>query len=376
MPGDPGVRPSYAAIISHPISTIDPVLASVTADVMSSHLAPKTQRNYNSAVKSYLSFCSVRSLQPWPCDPIWVCAWITQTTMHVSVRSMKVYLAALRSAQIDHGHEWTLSGDVQVARALRAAKRLYGMSGKALKIPISLSTLMMMCRQLPGWPVPERMSHDDRVFVCSSCIAILGFLRGGEFLYSPSTSRPLLRHMDVSVSDEGGMSSVLVNIQRPKARWWLLNSAVSCFDPGPGCLVNPTTWLRKYRTLSTVPLYQRSAAFKLSSGAVLSKRWMLTRCTHLLARAGISVVDATGNPVPIRASSWRAGGVQSAKDAGVSDAMIQTMGRWSSAAWFNYHFSTRRDLQRAAGSMWRHAGSSRSLVVGSFSPAAVFSDAI
>ncbi len=297
--------------------------------------------------------------------------------MHISVRSMKVYLAALRSAQLDQGYAWSLAGNPQVARAMRAAKRMYGVSGQALKVPISLATLAKMCRHLPGWPVPDRMSHDDRLFVCASSIAVLGFLRGGEFLFSPGSSRPLLRHVDVAIAECRGSSYVSVKIQRPKARWWITDSEVLCFDPGPACPLNPTTWLRCYRNFSVVPLHPNGAAFRLASGAVLSKPWMLSRCTVLLSKAGIAVVDSVGHPVPVRASSWRAGGVQSAKEAGVSDALIQAMGRWASVAWFNYHFSTQQDIQRAAHSMWAaNAGSSSSLVVGSFSPSAIFSDSV
>ena len=103
---------------------------------------------------------------------------------------------------------------------------------------------------------------------------------------------------------------------------------------------------------------------------------MLSKCADLLSKANIAIMDSVGSPVAVRASSWRAGGVQSAKEAGVSDALIQTMGRWASVAWFNYHFSTQQDIQRAAHLMWAHAGNSRSLVVGSFSPAAIFSDSL
>ena len=71
--------------------------------------------------------------------------------------------------------------------------------------------------------------------------------------------------------------------------------------------------------------------------------------------ANINVIDKTGKPVPVRASSWRAGGVASAKAAGISDALIMAMGRWSSNAWTSYSFSSLQDLQGAVGSMRRAA---------------------
>ena len=123
-----------------------------------------------------------------------------------------------------------------------------------------------------------------------------------------------------------------------------------------------------------VPLPEEGAAFKLSCGSTLSKAWMLRRSAELLKKAGVKLVDASGRAVPMRASSWRAGGVQSAKLAGISDALIQALGRWSSVAWINYHFSSQKDFKMAASSMWRAGRVSRSLVVGSFSPAGIFAD--
>ena len=296
--------------------------------------------------------------------------------MRISVRSMRVYLSALRSAQIDHGFTWSLSGHPLVARALRAAKRRYGMTGQALKIPVSLATLLLMCKKIPGWPVPSLMCHDDRLFVCASVIAVLGFLRGGEFLWSPSSGRPLLRAADVFCSAPNGLSAVSVRVSRPKARWWLVDSTVHCFDPGLSSRLRPSFWLEAYRSHAPVAIRRLPAAFVLADGSTLSKAWMLRRTSVLLEEAGVSLVDSNGAIVPVRASSWRAGGVHSAKAAGVSDAVIQAMGRWSSVAWFNYHFSSLRALQSAASLMAQSASNpSPSLVVGSFSQAGIFADA-
>ena len=73
------------------------------------------------------------------------------------------------------------------------------------------------------------------------------------------------------------------------------------------------------------------------------------------------------------ASSWRAGGVQSAKEAGVSDAVTMTLGRWSSSAWTDYAFSSADALCEASTDLWSAAVASRPqavevLVVGETRP--------
>jgi hypothetical protein len=77
-------------------------------------------------------------------------------------------------------------------------------------------------------------------------------------------------------------------------------------------------------------------AFFTVDGKVLSKVWMLARTSALLMAAGILLFDSLGRAVFLRASSWRCGGVESAKAAGISDSPIMTMGRWSSIAWLAY----------------------------------------
>ena len=192
---------------------------------------------------------------------------------------------------------------------MRYVKRKYGVAGKALKVPISIGTLHKMSLQIPGWPTPTRMKHNDMVFVAASIIATIGFLRGGEFLFTESPGRPLLRHCDVSIA--GGNddpSTVSVCVAQLKARWWLQSVTVPCFDPGISCPVRPCFWLNAYRRLSLVALSASGPAFVLIDGSPLSKSWMLARTNALLLRAGIKLADETGRPVHAKASSWRAGG--------------------------------------------------------------------
>jgi hypothetical protein len=360
------VRLRNGTIVGHPIFEVDPVLASNLSSALSSHVKPNTLSSYDSATASYLKFCKIRSVTPFPVDPVWIAAYIVHVTMHISVSSLKVYLAAIRSSQIDAGFEWSIGGNVTISRTIRAMKLKYGMSGQALKVPISLRTLLRMCQFLRGWPKPAKMSHNDRLFVTASLIAILSFLRGGEFLWSPRSGRPVLCHDEVIVEVIDDVDCVSISISHPKARWWLSSAVVTCFDCDPSGLLNPSVWVKAYRKFSPVPLLPRKAAFLLEDGSVLSKAWMFRRTADLLKSCGVSYVGLDGQPVSVKASSWRSGGVLSARDAGVSDAIIKALGRWSSTAFFHYVFTCRADLRRAAASMWAASAvaDQSSLVVG------------
>jgi hypothetical protein len=348
----------------------------VVASALGASIKPGTQRGYDSAARSYEQYCTVHGLTPYPVDPISFVGWIVWIAMHISVASVKVYCAGVRSAQIDNGFVWNLEGNQLVARAMRYIKKRYGMAGKGMKVPVSLGTLVLMCANLKGWPSPKKMSHDDRLFVAASSIAVVGFLRGGEFLTSKRPGRPVLRTRDVVVQVRSGSPLVEVAIARPKARWWLSSQPAYCFSMGSSCPVDPVKWLQAYRRFSTVALSPGSPAFMRSNGMALDRDWMVNKTNALLTKAGVELVSAEGKSVSAKASSWRAGGVQSAKEAGVSDALIMAMGRWSSSAWFNYVYASLSDLQNASGLMWAAARAplSRPLVVGSFAPSGLFED--
>jgi hypothetical protein len=220
-------------------------------------------------------------------------------------------------------------------------------------MPISLRLFGLMCKHIVGYPLPTYMSHDDRMFVAASLVAITGFLRGGEFLTSPSSGRPILRHRDVCIESSDGVRCVKVNVARPKARWWLIDSEVYCSDFDTHAWCNPSVWMTCYRHYSACLLPDDGAAFRLEDGTPLSKPWMLARTCALIEMTGVESVDETGKLVPVKASSWRSGGVASAKEAGLDEGIIREMGRWSSSAWTSYLFTSRADLRVAAKAMWR-----------------------
>jgi hypothetical protein len=67
-------------------------------------------------------------------------------------------------------------------------------------------------------------------------------------------------------------------------------------------------------------------AFVTADRKALSKVWMLRRTSALLRAAGILLFGSLGRAVSLRSSSWRCGGVESAKAAGISDSLIMSMG--------------------------------------------------
>lgn len=365
MSGLGGVRggPGYGPLAGHGIWAAAPDVAKILEVALSEHITEGTRKGYESAVKTYSQFLAdFGGPPPFPVDAVWLCAWIVYVCMDISVASVKVYLQGIKYGQGCHGSPWTLDGDERLRRTLRWVKREYGMASRAPKVPLSLRLLLKLFAHIPGWPALRQMSHNDRVYVAGSVVATLGFLRGGEFLWSKGSFRKLLLGRDLTEVSSSGSPAVKVSIPQPKTRWWLQSVAVLCFRPAIGCPLDPVGLVRGMRELSVVPMGPTDAAFPLADGSPLSRAFAVNRTVSLMTAAGVRLVDHRGEPLDVKAASWRAGGVASAKEANISDAVIMELGRWTSTAWLHYSVTDLQDVQKATYAMWKAARADGGLV--------------
>lgn len=365
MPAGPG-RPLAPVLEGHAIAQLDPSLALMLNDALTGHVVESTRKTYASAAKRWGQFCAERGVAPYPADPIWVCAWIIDVTSSIQVSSLKMYLAGVQYTQVLNGHPWTLRGDELVRRTIRYVTRLHGSPQKGAKLPVTYAVLRSILPLLRGWPTPSCMSHDDLVFALASLIGVSGFLRGGEFLTSPKSVRPVLTGADVVLERIHGVLEVVVFVPRPKNQWWEPSVRVPCFSADPGGVFDARVLLRAYRQRSRVSLRNSDPAFRRSNGATLCRDFMVSKTSQLAERAGIAVMGPDGRAAPVKASSWRAGAVRSAIEGEVSDAMIMAMGRWRSIAWERYLMHSVASLQGASRAMWRAGRGGSSRVVSGF----------
>ena len=112
---------------------------------------------------------------------------------------MKVYMAAIRDAQLTMGYQWNLRGNERLRRCIRWIKRKFPCAPHAMKFSITTSILRVILPLLRGWPVLSTMSHNDRLFAVASVLGTSAFLRGGEFLVYPKSVRPVLMSPAINV---------------------------------------------------------------------------------------------------------------------------------------------------------------------------------
>jgi hypothetical protein len=316
---------------------------------------------YASAAQNYTDWCDRHSLAPWPCDEVLLAGWMMYLGLCISVLSIPGYLSAIKFAQpLISGYRWTCGKSILVQQTLRHLRKKFGDAAQSCKFPITLAVLRIILPLLPGWPSPQQMSHNDRMFAAASLIATCAFLRGGEFTTHAGSTRDILTSAAVCISAAGGRRTVTVSIPRPENFFWLEEVDAHCFDSPEAGEFSPVRWLELYRSWSSVPLPPAKAAFRLASGAPLSRDFMVKRSNDLFREAGLVGLGTDGKPMAIKASSWRSGGAMSAVQAGVSDALIMALGRWRSIAWRAYTHFMITDLEVAACNMWRSSVASSS----------------
>ena len=325
----------------HPVAVLMPVLAEALKDTLNNVQSVGTSKNYRSATKQWEEFCVNMRATPYPAEPITLAAWMVHMAVFkVKITSLKAYLSALSDAHLKRGFPWEESYSIHPRLVFKSLKRKYGYENYRLKVPITLTLIQVMGRHLKGWPIPELMSHDDRLFTLASLIGVLGFLRGGEFLTSPGSGRPMLKMSQMRLQRIHDRELIELTIEAPKARPWEGVATIRIFGTPQFSILDPVRWFKAYVGLSPMKLHGKGAALIRKGNKTLDKAYMLKRTNNLLAAAGVVYQDVDGRPVKTKAASWRAGGVQTATTAGLGEDMIRQCGRWKSSAWLNYGTAT------------------------------------
>lgn len=343
------------------LAMADPAGARLIDTAWDEHCVADTRRRYTSIGASYVHFCELRDVEPWPACEIRVAAWLLRICTTVKWTSMVSYVAGLRDQQLSLGLEWKLKGSERVRRTMRWIKRKFPCNPVGVKFAVSLAVLRRVLPRLEGWPVLAAMSHDDRLFATASMVGTSGMLRAGEFTTSVRSSRSVLKMWSVDVRTVGGAPTLVVAVPQPKARWWLSEVDVPCI--GGGDADGPFNPVRLWEALvEGSPAVARATvvghglyvlpAFHFADGAALTRDWLVKRTATLCKQAGVSMVDGAGKQLPVKAASWRAGGVRSAQDAGLGDSLIMYLGRWSSGAFKSYMCHSPVDVRGAARKMW------------------------
>ncbi len=242
-------------------------------------------------------------------------------------RTIKAYLSALRFSQIHQGLgdpfdqksmpllEYVLAGIKRAqAKALPPPKP---------RLPITPTILAY----LQGQWVTANPSHNGLMLWAAACTGFFGFLRAGEFTVPSAGAYDKDVHLNLAdLATDCHYRPTLFRVRLKQSKTDPLRQGADVFLGATNAAICPVQALYKYleqRGPSSGPL------FKFASEAPLTRVALVDHLRQALQQSGFDATAFSGH-------SFRIGAATTAAKRGIEDSMIQTLGRWKSAAFLAY----------------------------------------
>ena len=286
-----------------------------------------TLATYASGKKRYLSFCEQFGLSPLPVSETILCRFVAfLSAIPINYQSIRSYLSAVRHLQITSGlPDPALSPFARLDYVLKGARRQGLTAPRPKRMPITAQVLQQIHQAWAQLPPTF-----DRVMLWAAfCLGFFGFMRAGEFTcpslqaFTPN----MLAVRDIQVDSHSAPSHLSVLLRESKTDQFGAGMTIHLGATGDKlCPVVAMLGYLAIRPPSPGPL------FIFKDGTSLSRQRLVQMLRQALQLAGISDTGFSGH-------SFRIGAATAAAQAGLNDSLIQTLGRWKSAA-FNVYIRT------------------------------------
>ena len=273
-------------------------------------------------LRRYKAFCRQACLTPIPLVEATVCRFTAYLySSRLSSSTIRLYLSSIRFYQIAGGFgNVPLDTFSHLHYVLRGVARNQPINGRPARLPITVDVLhLLFC----VWDrSPPRYEWTMLWAACT--LGFFAFLQSGEFTVTQDWGGPRLTLADIQVDSRSNPTYLTVTLWNSKT------------DPfGQGCtsyvgrsrsLVCPVVALLAYlavRPLAPGPLFIHA------DGSPLTRSQLVASVRTTLQHMGMDTSCFSGH-------SFRIGAATAAAQAGLPDSLIQTLGRWKSAAFLRY----------------------------------------
>ena len=202
-----------------------------------------------------------------------------------------------------------------------------------IRLPITPAILI---RLKEHWS-PRKSDPDVIMVWAAAVLCFFGFFRAGEITTSTLSDFDSSKHLawgDVAIDDASNPQLVKVHLKRSKTDQ--LGKGVDIYIGKTDCPLCPIIAVMAYMA-SRGPT--PGPFFKLANGNPLTKSCFTNKVRAGLQAVGLPESNFAGH-------SFRIGAATAAANAGIEDSTIQTLGRWSSAAFLSYIRTPREHLAR------------------------------
>ncbi|XP_064384103.1 uncharacterized protein LOC135333113 [Halichondria panicea] len=290
-------------------------------------LAPSTQRTYTSAQARYLSFCTQFDITPLPLQETHLCRYVSWLAKdNIAHTTVKSYLSALRHLQIACNFpDPMISTFPKLEGVIRGIKMQQARhkTSSPKRLPITLAHL----HKLRSFFASKGNEADSFMLWAAICTCFFGFMRSGEMTIPSESAFDPSSHLcfnDVSVDNIADPQVVKVCLKASKTDPFRQGvEIVLGRTNNPLC---PVTALLSYLALRG---NRQGFLFLFADGRPLTKSRFVSQVRDALSRLGVDSSRYAGH-------SFRIGAATAAGAHGLSEPVIQMLGRWKSSAYQLY----------------------------------------
>ena len=274
-------------------------------------ITTNTRATYSAAIKKYSIFCRIYALQPLPVTGSNAIRFVAYcASQALSVSTVRVYLAGLRSWSIDLGLPPPDLYTPQMIQAIRCMDRHYT---PARAPPI-------LYQHLLSFYFRAHFSRDNLMSITAMSLAFFACLRPAEYLLTRGTTRPPTRK-DVQFSQDFSSLDFTVTSSKTNPKGFTVHLGCSQSAVCAVCLLRAL--------FQRFPAPPTSFLFLTPSNTPMSYTYLTNKMHALLSLVGV-------HPAPYTLHSLRAGAATTAAATGCSEDQIQKLGRWSSDCYRRY----------------------------------------
>ena len=314
-------------------------LDQVVQGLLGNGVAASTATAYVSGWRRFLAFCQQFNLAPLPLCESTLCRFVAFLAEEsLCFGTVTSYLSACRFYQILAGFpDPSLSDFPQLTYVLKGVRRMVP-APKRHRLPVTPDLLHAILAVWSG----STLDFNRVMLWAAFCLGFFAFLRAGEFT-CPSMERfdssLMLAVGDVWVDSRTNPRCLTVRLKRSKCDPF--GSGVNIYvgrTYQPLCPVAAMLSYLAMRPSSPGPL------FVFEDGTSLSQERLTQSFAQALRLAGFDASGYSGH-------SFRIGAATAAARTGMSDSLIQTLGRWKSSAFMAYIRTSRDSLCAASVSL-------------------------
>jgi site-specific recombinase XerD len=296
--------------------------------------AESTRRNYATPIRNYIRFCNERKFfDIVPTTEPLLCLWVSKLATTIHHTSIKAYLYGVRSLHIDCGHSDPLAHTPMLDRVFRGIKRAQGTRERKERLALTLPMLQAIQRHLA-------QIEQGKLTWAVCCMGVAGLFRIGELSPCSAKETRLLRVSDLQMvkDSQGTVSCITVHLRESKTDPFRQEVDVHITSR------TAITAFIRYFAHHPDPKNPQAPLFALHDKTPYLRESLIQHVQSALTSAGIDAQGYSG-------FSFRKGGATSLARMGVSDRIIQALGRWKSWCYQLYIQEDREALLRTASQL-------------------------